>query len=69
MAASIVGVVTPIPAGLGVLEAVYLALLSGDVEQGTLMGAVLAYRAVYYLLPLGGGLLLYAALERRASGA
>jgi uncharacterized membrane protein YbhN (UPF0104 family) len=65
MAASIVGVVTPIPAGLGVLEAVYLTLLSGQVEQGTLMGAVLAYRAVYYLLPLGGGLLLYAALERR----
>ena len=29
LAASIAGVVTPIPAGLGVLEAVYLALLSG----------------------------------------
>ncbi len=67
MAASIVGVVVPIPAGLGVLEAVYLALLAGTVPQGTILGAVLAYRAVYYLLPLAGGLLLYAGLERYAS--
>jgi len=67
MAASIVGVFTPIPAGLGVLEAVYLALLSGSVRQGTLMGAVLAYRALYYLLPLGGGVLMYLLLERHAS--
>ncbi|MDB5999958.1 MAG: lysylphosphatidylglycerol synthetase family protein, partial [Rhizobacter sp.] len=67
MAASIVGVLTPIPAGLGVLEAVYLALLSGTVRQGALMGAVLAYRALYYLLPLAGGLALYVVLERYAS--
>jgi uncharacterized membrane protein YbhN (UPF0104 family) len=67
MAASIVGVITPIPAGLGVLEAVYLALLSGSVRQGTLMGAVLAYRVVYYLVPLAGGLVLYALLERYSS--
>jgi uncharacterized membrane protein YbhN (UPF0104 family) len=67
MAASIVGVLVPIPAGLGVLEAVYLALLSGQLKQGAIMGAVLAYRAVYYLLPLLGGLLLYAALERYAA--
>jgi hypothetical protein len=52
-----------------VLEAVYIALLSCTVGQGPLMGAVLAYRAVYYLLPLGGGLLLYLALERYAAGA
>jgi uncharacterized membrane protein YbhN (UPF0104 family) len=64
MAASIIGVIMPIPGGLGVIEAVYLALLSGSVRQGTLMGAVLAYRALYYLLPLAGGLVLYALLER-----
>ena len=67
LAASIVGVMTPIPAGLGVLEAVYLALLSGSVRQGALMGAVLAYRALYYLLPLGGGIVLYLLLERYAA--
>ena len=67
MAASIVGVVTPIPAGLGVLEAVYLALLSGTVRGGVLMGAVLAYRALYYLVPLAGGLVMYVLLERFAA--
>ena len=67
MAASIAGVVTPIPAGLGVLEAVYLALLSGSVRQGALMGAVLAYRALYYLLPMAAALLMYLLLERRAA--
>ena len=69
MAASIAGVVTPIPAGLGVLEAVYLALLSGTVRQGALMGAVLAYRALYYLLPMGIALVMYLLLERRAAPA
>ena len=67
MAASIVGVIMPIPGGLGVLEAVYLALLSGSVRQGTLMGAVLAYRALYYFLPLAGGLGFYVLLERFAA--
>ncbi len=67
LAASVVGVITPIPAGLGVLEAVYLALLHGRVAQGTRLGAVLAYRALYYLVPLAGGLALFAALERYAS--
>lgn len=67
MAASVVGVLIPIPGGLGVLEAVYLVLLSGSIRQGVLMGAVLAYRSLYYLVPLAGGLLLYLLLERYAS--
>jgi uncharacterized membrane protein YbhN (UPF0104 family) len=67
LAASVIGVVTPIPAGLGVLEAVYLSLLHGRVAQGTLLGAVLAYRALYYLVPLAGGIALFAGLERYAS--
>jgi glycosyltransferase 2 family protein len=67
MAASIVGVIMPIPGGLGVLEAVYLALLSGSVKQGILMGAVLAYRALYYFLPLAGGMVMYLLLEKHAA--
>jgi uncharacterized membrane protein YbhN (UPF0104 family) len=67
MAASIVGVLTPIPAGLGVLEAVYLSMLSGSMKQGAVLGAVLAYRMAYYLLPLLIGLVMYAALERHAA--
>ncbi|RYF38961.1 MAG: UPF0104 family protein [Comamonadaceae bacterium] len=67
MTASVVGVVMPIPGGLGILEAVYLAMLSGSVKQGALMGAVMAYRALYYLVPLAGGLVLYAVLEKYAA--
>lgn len=38
----------PAPDGsVGVLEAVYLALLPGMVKQAAVMGAVLAYRTLY----------------------
>jgi uncharacterized membrane protein YbhN (UPF0104 family) len=66
MAAAVVGVVTPIPAGLGVLEAVMLALLAHQLPQARVIGAVLAWRALYYLLPLFIGLAMLAFLERHA---
>lgn len=50
--AAIAGLITHVPAALGVLEAVFLALLVNQLSQGRLLGALLAYRAVYYLLPL-----------------
>jgi uncharacterized membrane protein YbhN (UPF0104 family) len=68
--AGIAGVATHVPAGLGVLEAVFLSLLSGRVPQGTLLGALLAYRALYYLAPLVVAVAVYFTLEalaRRAS--
>jgi uncharacterized membrane protein YbhN (UPF0104 family) len=64
MAAAVVGVVTPIPAGLGVLEAVMLGLLAHQLPQARVIGAVLAWRALYYLLPLFIGMALLAFLER-----
>jgi uncharacterized membrane protein YbhN (UPF0104 family) len=64
--AAVAGVITHVPAGLGVLEAVFVALMAGLLPQGELLAALLAYRAVYYLLPLGLALLLYLALELRA---
>ena len=51
--AAIAGVLTHVPAGLGVLEAVFIATSSASgVPQTHLIAALLAYRAVYYLLPL-----------------
>lgn len=50
--AAIAAVVTHIPAGLGVLEAVFLALLTGRVAAADVLAAVLAFRAIYHLLPL-----------------
>jgi uncharacterized membrane protein YbhN (UPF0104 family) len=52
LVAAVAGVITHVPAGLGVLEAVFVALLSHQVPTGRLLGALLAYRAIYYLLPL-----------------
>jgi len=68
MLAAIAGVVTHVPAGLGVLEAVVLTALAGLAPQPTLLAALLAYRAVYYVLPLAFALLAYAWLEARTKG-
>ncbi len=48
---SIAGVITHIPAGLGVLEAVFIALLQGRLSQGVLLAALIGYRVLYFLLP------------------
>jgi len=50
--AQITGLVSNIPGGVGVFETVLLLLLSPHVGRGSLIGAMLVYRAVYYLLPL-----------------
>ena len=60
---SVAGVITHIPAGLGVLEAVFLSLLSGAYPINQLLAALLAYRAVFYLGPLIVAGLVYVALE------
>lgn len=52
LTAAVAGVVTHVPAGLGVLEAVFVLLLGNRLPQAELLGALLAYRALYYLLPL-----------------
>ena len=67
--AAVAGVVAHVPAGLGVLEAVFIALLSHRVAQAELLGALLAYRAVYYLAPLALALCVYLVLETRAKRA
>ncbi|MBC3474347.1 lysylphosphatidylglycerol synthase domain-containing protein [Pseudomonas taiwanensis] len=59
-------VVAHIPAGLGVLEAVFLALLHGQLGQGTLVAALLGYRTLYYLIPLVLAVITYLILEKRA---
>lgn len=65
---AVAGVVTHVPAGLGVLEAVFIALLAHRVPEAELLAALIAYRAIYYLAPLAvGGLLLWR-LERARRG-
>jgi len=56
------GALSGVPAGLGVFESILLVTLT-DVPAEELLGAVLAYRLVYELLPFVSGLLLLLAYE------
>lgn len=46
------GVVSNVPGGLGVFETVILLILSPQVSAAAILGSLLAYRAIYYFLPL-----------------
>ncbi len=65
--ALILGVLTHVPGGLGVFEVVILAALGGSAPVSTLTAALLAYRAIYFLLPLLLSILLLAGFEMRHS--
>jgi glycosyltransferase 2 family protein len=67
--AAVAGVVTHVPAGLGVIEAVFVACIGAQVPTPTVLAALLSYRAVYYLAPLALASIGYAAseLSRRGS--
>ncbi len=63
---SIAGVVLHVPAGLGVLEAVFIAILHDHLGRGPLLAALIGYRVLYFLVPLFLACLVYLWLERRA---
>jgi uncharacterized membrane protein YbhN (UPF0104 family) len=67
LVAAIAGVITHVPAGLGVIEAVFVALLGQHVPQAELIAALLAYRALYYLAPLAVAAIVLIGIESRAS--
>ncbi|GHA71247.1 lysylphosphatidylglycerol synthase domain-containing protein [Cognatilysobacter bugurensis] len=52
-----------VPAGIGVLEAVFIAMLDSQMPRFEILAALLAYRAVYYLAPLLLALPMYFSLE------
>jgi uncharacterized membrane protein YbhN (UPF0104 family) len=66
LVAAVAGVLTHVPAGLGVLEAVFVALLSHQMATSALLAALVAYRVIYYLVPLLLATLLYLVTEARA---
>ena len=67
LVSSIAGVIVHIPAGIGVLEAVFIALLAGEhTTKGAIIAALLAYRMLYYFIPLLLALVCYLLLEGRA---
>ena len=56
---NIAAVIAHVPGGLGVVEAVILSLVPG----AQVVGALIAFRAIYYLLPFALGCLTFAAVE------
>lgn len=63
---SIAGAITHIPAGLGVLETIFVALLQHKSSQGAILAALIGYRVAYYLVPLSIAVAIYLVLESRA---
>jgi glycosyltransferase 2 family protein len=62
LASVLVGVLSHVPAGLGVLESMLLLLLP-DVPPAELLASVLLYRVIYEILPLLGALVLWGGYE------
>lgn len=60
---AVAGAVTHVPGALGVLEAVFIAMLSHQMPRSELLAALLAYRATFYLSPLLIAALTYIGIE------
>ena len=50
--AKVLGVFSQVPGGLGVFEGLFMYIIPGDHNQLTVFSALIAYRIIYYLLPL-----------------
>jgi phosphatidylglycerol lysyltransferase len=66
--AQFTGLVSHVPGGLGVFESIMVVLLKSYVPPSALLGALIAYRGVYYLLPFGVAVVLLGAHELRPFG-
>ncbi len=57
------GIVSQIPGGIGVLEVVMIKMLSPTIPADAIMGSLMAFRVIYYLLPFGTAVTLFTAFE------
>lgn len=56
--AQIIGLFSQVPGGLGVFESVMLVYLSNFMPGSQVLGILLVYRIIYYILPLLGALIV-----------
>jgi phosphatidylglycerol lysyltransferase len=61
--AQIAGVASNVPGGLGIFEAIIIVFLAPFLSASAILGALVAFRAIYYLLPLLVAILLLATHE------
>lgn len=66
--AQFAGILSHIPGGLGVFEAIVVLLLKPYLPAASIAGSLLAYRAIYYLLPLVVALAFLIAFEVQRQG-
>ena len=52
--ANVAGVFSQVPGGIGVFESIFMVALPDTVDKANIFGALLAYRIIYYVLPLIG---------------
>jgi len=63
LTALIAGYISNVPGGLGVFESILLLFLAPFMEKASIVGALIVFRVLYYLLPLLIASLLLAGLE------
>ncbi len=61
--AQFAGILSHVPGGLGVVEAIVVVLLKPYIPAASIVGSLVAYRAFYYLLPLVIALAFLTAFE------
>jgi uncharacterized membrane protein YbhN (UPF0104 family) len=59
------GLVSQVPGGLGVFETLITLFLADEASAPALLGALLTYRALYYLMPLMAAVLILGVLQVR----
>lgn len=62
-AAQVLAMISHVPGGIGIFESLVIAFYSETLPAGELLGILLAYRVIYYLIPLLISFLLFFARE------
>jgi phosphatidylglycerol lysyltransferase len=61
--AQLAGLISQVPGGLGVFESLFILLMPPAVPKPVLLGALVVYRGIYYLLPLLTATMALGAME------
>jgi uncharacterized membrane protein YbhN (UPF0104 family) len=59
------GYMSQVPGGLGVFESIMITLMSSKVAEPAMLSALLAYRVIYFILPLAGAAAMMGLFELR----
>ena len=65
LTALLAGLISHVPGGLGVFEGIMLLLLTPEIPPPIVLGALLAYRGVFHLLPLTIAMIAFGTYEVR----